>query len=80
MTQNRRDFIKTAALATIGSGIAANKLFAETPGFPFSINRSGKNAKLKLRFQPHNLQINMLTVATYSRTTTPDVQRLSTMA
>lgn len=75
MTQNRRDFIKTAALAAIGTGIAANKLFAETPVSLFSINRSGKNAKLKLRFQPYNLQLkHVFTVATYSRTTTPDVQ------
>lgn len=75
MTQNRRDFIKTAALAAIGSGMAANKLFAETPVSLFSINRSGKNAKLKLRFQPYNLQLkHVFTVATYSRTTTPDVQ------
>lgn len=74
MTQNRRDFIKTAALAAIGSGIAANKLFAETPVSLFSINRSGKGAKLKLRFQPYNLQLkHVFTVATYSRTTTPDV-------
>ena len=75
MTQNRRDYIKTAALAAIGSGIAANKLFAETPVSLFSINRSGKGAKLKLRFQPYNLQLkHVFTVATYSRTTTPDVQ------
>ena len=75
MTQNRRDFIKTAALAAIGSGIAANKLFAETAVSLFSINRSGKSAKLKLRFQPYNLQLkHVFTVATYSRTTTPDVQ------
>ena len=75
MTQNRRDFIKTAALAAIGSGIAANKLFAETPVSLFSINRSGKGAKLKLRFQPYNLQLkHVFTVSTYSRTTTPDVQ------
>ncbi len=75
MTQNRRDFIKTAALAAIGSGIAANKLFAETPVSLFSINKSGKGAKLKLRFQPYNLQLkHVFTVATYSRTTTPDVQ------
>lgn len=75
MTQNRRDFIKTAALAAIGSGIAANKLFAETPVSLFSINRSGKGAKLKLRFHPYNLQLkHVFTVATYSRTTTPDVQ------
>ena len=75
MTQNRRDFIKTAALAAIGSGMAANKLFAETPVSLFSINRSGKGAKLKLRFQPYNLQLkHVFTVATYSRTTTPDVQ------
>ena len=75
MTQNRRDCIKTAALEAIGSGIAAHKLFAETPVSLFSINRSGKNAKLKLRFQPYNLQLkHVFTVATYSRTTTPDVQ------
>lgn len=50
-------------------------MFAETPVSLFSINRSGKNAKLKLRFQPYNLQLkHVFTVATYSRTTTPDVQ------
>lgn len=74
--QNRRDFLKTAALAAIGSGLAVNPLFAgESVPSSFSINRLGKGGRLKMKFFPYELKLkHVFTVATYSRTTTPDVQ------
>jgi len=75
--QNRRDFLKTAALAALGSGIAINEAFGGVAKFPesFSINKHGMNAKMKMRFFPYELKLqHVFTVATYSRTTTPDVQ------
>ncbi|WP_455591957.1 dipeptide epimerase [Bacteroides sp.] len=74
--QNRRDFLKTAVLAAIGSGLAVNNVFAghSAPSL-FSVNKLGKGAKMKMRFFPYELQLkHVFTVATYSRTTTPDVQ------
>ncbi|ADV43904.1 dipeptide epimerase [Bacteroides helcogenes] len=74
--QNRRDFLKTAAFAALGSGMALNGVFAEG-GSPalFSINKSGITPKMKLRFFPYELKLrHVFTVAAYSRTTTPDVQ------
>lgn len=74
--QNRRDFLKTAAFAAIGSGLAINNVFAGDSGpASFSINKLGKGAKMKMRFFPYELKLkHVFTVATYSRTTTPDVQ------
>ena len=74
--QNRRDFLKTAALAAIGSGLAVNNVFAgNSVSSLFSVNKLGKGAKMKMRFFPYELQLkHVFTVATYSRTTTPDVQ------
>lgn len=75
--QNRRDFFKTAMLAALGSGISANGVWAENklPAL-FNINaKSGVMPKMKLRFFPYELKLrHVFTVATYSRTTTPDVQ------
>lgn len=75
--QNRRDFLKTAMLAALGSGISANGVWAENklPAL-FNINaKSGVMPKMKLRFFPYELKLrHVFTVATYSRTTTPDVQ------
>ena len=74
--QNRRDFLKTAAFAALGSSVAINNVFAgeSTPSL-FNINKSGVNARMKLRFFPYELKLrHVFTVATYSRTTTPDVQ------
>ncbi|MDL2304518.1 dipeptide epimerase [Bacteroides sp. OttesenSCG-928-D19] len=59
---DRRKFIKTAALGVLA-----------TP--TFSINRMGYKPKMKLSFRPYELKLkHVFTVATYSRTTTPDVQ------
>lgn len=74
--QNRRDFLKTAALAAIGSGLIVNNTFAEAPHpASFSINRLGKGGKMKMKFFPYELKLkHVFTVASFSRTTTPDVQ------
>lgn len=70
---NRRDFLKTAAFAALGSGLAINNVFA-VPAV-FSINKLGKGGKMKLRFFSYELKLkHVFTVATFSRTTTPDVQ------
>lgn len=75
--QNRRDFLKTAAFAALGSGMAVNNLLAESksPAL-FNINKeNGVVPKMKLRFFPYELKLrHVFTVATYSRTTTPDIQ------
>lgn len=76
MKQNRRQFLKTATLATLGTSLILDNALAVDKPAPFSVNRIvGRNAKLKLSFQPYELQLrHVFTVATYSRTTTPDVQ------
>lgn len=74
--QNRRDFLKTAALAALGSGMMIGDAVAgrNTPAL-FNVNRSGALAKMKLRFFPYELKLrHVFTVASYSRSTTPDVQ------
>jgi L-alanine-DL-glutamate epimerase-like enolase superfamily enzyme len=69
----RRQFFKTAALATVGSALAMNHLDANAPSF--NINRKGGTKKLQMRFFPYELKLrHVFTVATYSRTSTPDVQ------
>ena len=74
--QNRRDFLKTAALAAIGSGLIVNNTFAEASHpASFSINQLGKGGKMKMKFFPYELKLkHVFTVASFSRTTTPDVQ------
>ena len=74
--QNRRDFLKTAALAAIGSGLTIRQaLAAETVPAAFSINRLGRGGKMKLKFFPYELKLkHVFTVASFSRSTTPDVQ------
>lgn len=66
---NRRDFIKTGALALLGG----TTLGSCKP--KFNITTTGEKPHLKMRFFPYELQLqHTFTVATYSRTTTPDVQ------
>lgn len=81
----RREFIKTTALAGLGAGLAAC-----TPGRdgssalrggdksatgPYDMSRIGGDARMHLSFFPYELQLqHTFTVASYSRTTTPDVQ------
>ena len=80
---SRRDFIKRAALATAGSALAATNADAiSNIAAPLiggkknvNINRKGKSGKMTLKFFPYELKLqHVFTVATYTRTTTPDVQ------
>ena len=73
---NRRDFLKTAAFATLGSGIAVSQVLAgESIASTIHINKQGMGGKMKMTFFPYELKLrHVFTVATYSRTTTPDVQ------
>ena len=70
--QNRRDFLKTATLAAIGSGLGIHNVFAGKSGPAlFSVNKLGKGGRMKMRFFPYELKLkHVFTVASYSRTTT----------
>ena len=77
----RRDFLKTAGLA--GAGLAASgaglvsctgKGSTGNAPKPYHVNTAG-GARMKLSWEPYELQLrHVFTVASYSRTTTPDVQ------
>ena len=75
---SRRDFLKKATLAAAGAALTTTGVKAiEKFTMPsFNINRKGKDdGRLHLRFFPYELKLrHVFTVATYSRTTTPDVQ------
>ena len=67
--QNRRDFLKTAGLAALGVGLVG------CAGGPQKFNIVKGDGKLHLKFFPYELKLaHVFTVASYSRTTTPDVQ------
>lgn len=67
--QNRRDFLKTGALAAAGVALMGCK------SGPQSFNIVKGDGKLHLKFFPYELKLaHVFTVASYSRTTTPDVQ------
>ena len=79
----RRDFIKTTALAGLGAGLVGcrpgDALRKANDGGegkgPYDMGRIGGNARMHLSFFPYELQLqHTFTVASYSRTTTPDVQ------
>ena len=68
--QNRRDFLKTAGLAAVGAGLVAC-----TGNAPKKFNIVKGDGKLHMKFFPYELKLaHVFTVASYSRTTTPDVQ------
>lgn len=74
-----REFLKTAAFALFGSGLAINNVFAggNRPLSLFNVNsRTGvPSPKMKLHFFPYELKLcHVFTVAAYFRTTTPDIQ------
>ena len=74
----RREFIKTTVGAAVGAavGIAVTNSRMKRANGPktVNINKSG-SARMKLSFEPYELQLrHTFTVASYSRTTTPDVQ------
>ena len=71
---DRRDFLKTAAVT--GAGAA---LLGAAPGCAPAAGpkpyRVGGKARMQLSWEPYELQLrHTFTVASYSRTTTPDVQ------
>ena len=67
--QNRRDFLKTTALAAAGVALVGCQ------SSPHSFNLVHGDGKLHLKFFPYELHLrHTFTVASYSRTTTPDVQ------
>ncbi|EFZ37979.1 Tat pathway signal sequence domain protein [Hoylesella oralis ATCC 33269] len=74
----RREFLKKATLATLGAAVPINK--ADAIGkmvLPMvNINRkTGHGGKLRMNFFPYELKLrHVFTVASYSRSTTPDVQ------
>ena len=74
--QNRRDFLKTTALAAVGTGTIVSQVLADSSvPSSFHINKLGLGGKMKLRFFPYELKLrHVFTVASYSRSTTPDVQ------
>jgi L-alanine-DL-glutamate epimerase-like enolase superfamily enzyme len=70
----RRDFIKTTALAGLGAGLVGCRPGNAAKG-PYDMGRIGGSARMHLSFFPYELQLqHTFTVASYSRTTTPDVQ------
>ena len=72
----RREFIKTTALAGLGAGLAGCTAGrGKEANTPYDMSRIGGNARMHLSFFPYELQLqHTFTVASYSRTTTPDVQ------
>ena len=74
--QNRRDFLKTATLAAIGSGLGIHNVFAGKSGPAlFSVNKLGKGGRMKMRFFPYELKLKpVFTGGSYSRTPSAGVQ------
>lgn len=72
MKQNRRNFLKTAALAAAAGSLSLDSSHAA----PFTLMRSAAlDGKMKLTFEPVDLQLRYtFTVSTYSRTMTPTVR------
>ena len=71
--QNRRDFLKTASLAALGLALGTSPA-AALPLVHIN-SQAGSVARMHLRFFPYELKLrHVFTVATYSRSTTPDVQ------
>ena len=74
----RRDFLKTAALAGVGASVAACtgiKTGTSNAPAPYKPDTGIGHPKMKLSFFPYELKLaHTFTVASYSRTTTPDVQ------
>lgn len=65
----RRNFLKTTALAAAGMALSGCKIGGKT------LTAGGSGSGLQLKFFPYELQLrHTFTVASYSRTTTPDVQ------
>ena len=71
---SRRNFLKALGAGAALSALALHTSCSEEKKI-VNINRTGSDAKMKLRFSPYELKLrHVFTVATYSRTTTPDIQ------
>ncbi|MDR0824934.1 MAG: dipeptide epimerase [Prevotella sp.] len=72
MPQSRRNFLKTATLTALGTGVLTGN-----PLKAFSLNNKktiSLDKKMKLSFKPYDLQLrHVFTIANSSRTTTPVV-------
>ena len=72
MNMKRRDFLKTTAVAGAGAALLGVGCSSGTAPKPYKV---GGKARMELRWEPYELQLrHTFTVASYSRTTTPDVQ------
>lgn len=70
----RRDFLKTSLAAGIGVGLISCSGPVPGASRPVAYKVNGSN-RMKLRFYPYEVQLaHTFTVASYSRTMTPDVQ------
>ena len=68
----RRDFLKTTAAVGAGAALLGAGCSSGTAPKPYKV---GGKARMQLSWQPYELQLqHTFTVASYSRTTTPDVQ------
>ncbi|MDR1984363.1 MAG: dipeptide epimerase [Prevotellaceae bacterium] len=75
MEQSRRKFLKTAALATAGTGLFLSGTGTNIFANPKPRRPLPGSGKMKLTFRPVDLQLKYtFTVATFSRTMTPSVQ------
>ena len=74
-SMKRREFLKAAGAAGAGAALlGAAGACAPRPAAPVPYRVGGK-ARMQLSWQPYELQLaHTFTVASYSRTTTPDVQ------
>ena len=69
---DRRDFLKTAAVAGAGAALLGAGCAPQRTPRPY---RAGGKARMQLSWEPYELPLaHTFTVASYSRTTTPDVQ------
>ena len=70
----RREFLKTAAAAGAGAALIGTGCAPASSSVPRAYHVGGK-ARMQLSWHPYELQLqHTFTVASYSRTTTPDVQ------
>lgn len=71
MKQSRRDFIKTGGI--LAGGVVATSAIPKTLNNKISKQQS-KNYEMNFSFKPHTLKLkHVFTIATNSRTTTPDI-------